>query len=261
MSVWASQSTWDISTPVVAPSLLQNLDFTALATANWLTTPPTTLGGVTVTPAIAGWTALGITNGTGLVAATNAGVTGTLTLDFLLNDLALAALGRSLYGYERVAIEVQLKAGQAWATNNASIYLALYEPPSNYGAYLFTGRRLGGGATLGIEYQLSRSAGTLSNTWAVAIPRCIGATELDVGRFQYFNDASAALPATYPLDTISSTAGDISGSINDGLDSGQIAGATWPSPTNKTAIVRLAVSHGTAGADTMTVEKMRVWRL
>lgn len=232
-----------------------DVDFTALANADWLTTPPTSLGGVSVTPTISGWTSLDIVNGTGLVAVTSA-TTGNLELPFNVDAIAQVAFGRSLRAGENLAMEVQLKSGESYNTNDAAVAVVLYTPSTGFGIYSWAGRKASGGAANGVRFDSDRLGTATTDTWATSVPRSVGFRQWDPGRSQHFNSTSA-LPSNRIIDTVPGGS-DISGTLYDLVSSNKATGTRIPVGQNPNTVAALWVKHGTSGTDTITVERFRV---
>ena len=114
MAAYTSIAAWQAAQAVSGPVNLLDVDCTALASADWIASPPSALGALTVTPSYTGSpSAWGPDGSTGIVLAGSGAMTGTLRIDWASVSSMMV---RALTDMDQLIFEIQCNATLGAAT-------------------------------------------------------------------------------------------------------------------------------------------------
>lgn len=233
-----------------------DVDYRELDAANWETSPPAELDGVAVTVQVTpNPQSLGIVEGVGL-RMVNSSSTGVLYINVATEAIIQAAFGRSARATDRIAVEIQLAAGeQPYATNYSKSGVRLAGPAGAY-AESSIGKTLSSGTSHGVSHNASGIV-TASETLANNDQRSVCVVMLGPDKTAHFNSPNE-LPDGRPLDDITSLTNNPCVVFHH-LSSSKTVLRNSLAPNVTGRIAGMYIVSDVSGTDTITIERFRIW--
>ena len=243
MAAYTSIAAWQAAQAVTGPELLVDLDCTAIPSANWLTSPPTTFGGIAITHTItASPTTWGPDGSTGIVLT---GV-GNIKIDFTWAALATALMNRTVSNADRFVFELDVDGYGAATVNTTKAVVGVTKDTDDNNSWVSIEKSADGNRETGLWNGASVNK-NLVGTLPGARTMSLWVTPVNA----FGNVSDSAMASDRPL------AATVYANQTSGAVELAVAGA-WNFET-AASFMRLDFKRATAETAVVLIKRFRVW--